>query len=77
MTIDPLSVFFWAWAVNLSWVAFQTGRMRDWLLLGAAIGIGFLAKFINAVQLVCILMFLCWSKPHRHYLFSRQSLPPS
>jgi 4-amino-4-deoxy-L-arabinose transferase-like glycosyltransferase len=74
MTIDPLSVFFWAWAVNLSWSGFETGRMRHWLLLGAVIGIGFLAKFINAMQLVCLGIFLCWSKPHRHYLFSRQSL---
>jgi len=74
ITIDPLSVFFWAWAVNISWSAFETGRMRHWLLLGAVIGIGFLAKFINAMQLVSIGMFLCWSKPHRHYLISLQSL---
>jgi 4-amino-4-deoxy-L-arabinose transferase-like glycosyltransferase len=74
MTIDPLSVFFWAWGANLSWQAFGTGKMRYWLLLGLVIGVGFLAKFINAVQLVCIVLFLCWSRPHRHFLFSRQSL---
>jgi 4-amino-4-deoxy-L-arabinose transferase-like glycosyltransferase len=74
MTIDPLSVFFWAWGANLSWRAYDTGKMRYWLLLGAAIGIGFLAKFINAVQLVCVAIFLCWSRPHRYFLFSRQSL---
>ncbi|MEI7939674.1 MAG: glycosyltransferase family 39 protein [Verrucomicrobiota bacterium] len=74
MTIDPLSVFFWAWGANLSWVSFETGRMRHWLLLGAVIGIGFLAKFINAVQLVCIVIFLCWSRPHRRFLFSWQML---
>ena len=74
MTIDPLSVFFWAWGANLAWRAYETGRMRYWLLLGAAIGIGFLAKFINAVQLLCVALFLCWSQPHRHFLFSRQSL---
>lgn len=74
MTIDPLSVFFWAWGVNLSWQAFETGKMRYWLLTGLAMGVGFLAKFINAVQLLGILLFLCWSRPHRRYLFSRQSL---
>jgi 4-amino-4-deoxy-L-arabinose transferase-like glycosyltransferase len=74
MTIDPLSVFFWAWGANLSWAAFETGKMRYWLLLGAVIGVGFLAKFINAVQLVCVALFLCWSRPHRHFLFSRQSV---
>jgi 4-amino-4-deoxy-L-arabinose transferase-like glycosyltransferase len=74
MTIDPLSVFFWAWGVNLSWSAIETGKMRYWLLLGFAIGVGFLAKFINAVQLVSVGLFLWWSRPHRHFLFSRQSL---
>ena len=74
MTIDPLSVFFWAWGANLSWVAFQTGKVRYWVLLGLAVGVGFLAKFINAVQLVGVALFLCWSRPHRHFLFSRQSL---
>lgn len=74
MTIDPLSVFFWAWGANLAWQAFETGRLRYWWLLGLAIGIGFLAKFVNALQLVSIILFLGWSRPHRHFLFSRQSL---
>jgi len=73
MTIDPLSVFFWALGANLAWSAFETGKMRYWLLLGAAVGIGFLAKFINAAQLICVVIFLCWSQPHRRFLFSRQS----
>ena len=74
MTIDPLSVFFWAWGTNLAWVAFETGKIRYWVLLGLAVAIGFLAKFINVVQLVGVGLFLCWSRPHRHFLFSRQSL---
>jgi 4-amino-4-deoxy-L-arabinose transferase-like glycosyltransferase len=74
MTIDSLSVFFWAWAVNLFWDGLETGRTRYWLLLGLAIGVGFLAKFTNGVQVVCIGLFLCWSRPHRHFLFSRQTV---
>ena len=74
MTIDPLSVFFWALGANLSWSAFETGKLRYWVLLGLAIGVGFLAKFTNAVQLAAVALFLCWSKPHRHFLFSWQSL---
>ena len=74
MTIDPLSVFFWAWGANLAWQGFETGKTRYWLLLGLAMGVGFLAKFINAVQLVSVVLFLAWSRPHRHLLFSRQSL---
>lgn len=74
MTIDSLSVFFWAWAANIFWRGLETGRMRDWLLLGFVIGVGFLAKFTNGVQLACMGLFLLWSRPHRHFLFSRQSL---
>src|SRR5215472_8082668 len=74
MTIDSLSVFFWAWAVKLFWDGLETGRTRYWLLLGLAIGVGFLAKFTNGVQVACIGLFLCWSQPHRHFLFSRQSV---
>ncbi len=74
MTIDPLSVFFWAWGANLSWTAFETGKIRYWVLLGLAIGVGFLAKFTNAAQLIGVGLFLWWSKPHRRFLFSRQSL---
>jgi 4-amino-4-deoxy-L-arabinose transferase-like glycosyltransferase len=74
MTIDSLSVFFWAWAMNLAWSALDTGKIRYWVVLGLAIGLGFLAKFTNGVQLVCIALFLLWSKPHRHFLFSRQTV---
>ena len=74
MTIDSLSVFFWAWAMNLSWSALDTGKMRYWVVLGLSIGLGFLAKFTNGVQFVCIALFLLWSKPHRHFLFSRQAV---
>jgi 4-amino-4-deoxy-L-arabinose transferase-like glycosyltransferase len=73
MTIDPLSVFFWAWGANLAWRGVETGKVRYWLLLGAAAGIGFLAKFINAAQLFCLILFLLWSQPHRRFFFSRQS----
>jgi 4-amino-4-deoxy-L-arabinose transferase-like glycosyltransferase len=74
MTIDSLSVFFWAWALNLFWSALDTGKMRYWVVLGLSIGLGFLAKFTNGVQLVSIALFLLWSKPHRHFLFGRQAV---
>ena len=74
MTIDSLSVFFWAWAANLFWVALESGRTRHWLYLGLAIGAGFLAKFTNGVQLVGLAWFLWWSRSHRRFLLSRQSL---
>jgi 4-amino-4-deoxy-L-arabinose transferase-like glycosyltransferase len=70
MTIDSLSVFFWALAVLLFWNALHNGRTLTWFWLGLAIGAGFLAKFTNGVQLICIAFFLLWSKEHRPLLIS-------
>lgn len=74
MTIDTPSVFCWVWAANVLWTALESGKMRHWFGLGLIIGAGFLAKFTNGVQLMCIALFLMWSAPHRRYLFSRQSI---
>ena len=70
MTIDSLSVFFWALAVLIFWKALHREQSADWFWLGLAIGAGFLAKFTNGVQLGCIAFFLLWSKEHRRLLFS-------
>ena len=74
MTIDSLSVFAWAWATVVFWIALETRQTWHWIGLGLIIGFGFLAKFTNGLQLACIALFLCWSKPHRSLLFSRQSM---
>lgn len=74
MTIDPLSVFFWALAALLFWRAIHSAKTLDWFWTGLAIGAGFLAKFTNGVQLGCVALFLLWSKEHRRFLFSRQSV---
>jgi 4-amino-4-deoxy-L-arabinose transferase-like glycosyltransferase len=58
MTIDPLSAFFWIWAANLFSRAIQEDRVRDWILTGFAVGSGFLAKYLNALELVAFLAFL-------------------
>jgi 4-amino-4-deoxy-L-arabinose transferase-like glycosyltransferase len=71
MTIDPLSVFFWAVAALTFWKAINGGKTLDWFWTGLAIGAGFLAKFTNGVQLACIGLFLLWSKEHRRLVFSR------
>jgi 4-amino-4-deoxy-L-arabinose transferase-like glycosyltransferase len=69
-----LSVFFWAWAVNLFWTALESRKTGHWAGLGLIIGLGFLAKFTNGLQLGCIALFLLWSKPHRSLFFSRQTV---
>src|SRR5262249_14600832 len=71
--VDSLSVFFWAWAANVFWTALATRQIRHWIALGTLIGMGFLSKFTNGLQLVCIGLFLLWSKPHRALLLSRQT----
>ena len=58
MTIDPLSAFFWVWAANLFSRAIAQDRKLDWLLTGFAVGCGFLAKYLNALELIAFLFFL-------------------
>jgi len=58
MTIDPLSAFFWIWAAYLFTRAVQDDSLRDWLLCGFAVGSGFLAKYLNALELLAFLGFL-------------------
>ncbi|MEI7910039.1 MAG: glycosyltransferase family 39 protein [Verrucomicrobiota bacterium] len=74
MTIDTLSLFCWAWGMNVFWSAIESRKLWQWAALGLLIGLGFLAKFTNGLQLICIAMFLCWSKPHRNLLFSKQTV---
>jgi hypothetical protein len=70
MTIDTPSVFCWALAALLFWDALHNDKISTWFWLGLVVGAGFLAKFTNGVQLICIGFFLLWSKEHRHLLFS-------
>lgn len=74
MTIDAPSLFFWVWAMNVFWTAIESKKLWHWFGLGVLIGLGFLSKFTNGLQLMCIAMFLVWSKPHRSLLFSRQTV---
>jgi 4-amino-4-deoxy-L-arabinose transferase-like glycosyltransferase len=68
MTIDPLSAFFWIWAANLFSKAVREGRTRDWILTGFAVGSGFLAKYLNALELISFLAFLLIVPAHRQLL---------
>ena len=72
MTIDPLSVFFWAAAALTFWKAVeQPERKRFWLLTGLAIGLGFQAKYTNAAELVSFLIFLLLVPGKRSLILSR------
>jgi membrane-associated phospholipid phosphatase len=68
MTIDPPLVLCWTWALIAGWRALQpNGKTRDWLLVGLAIGLGFLCKYTAAAQLVCwMLLFALWPAARIH-----------
>jgi 4-amino-4-deoxy-L-arabinose transferase-like glycosyltransferase len=68
MTIDPLSAFFWVWAAQLFSRAIQQERLSDWLLTGFAVGCGFLAKYLNALELIAFLAFLLLVPARRQWL---------
>jgi 4-amino-4-deoxy-L-arabinose transferase-like glycosyltransferase len=68
MTIDPLSAFFWIWAANLFSRAIREERLSDWLLTGFAVGCGFLAKYLNALELAAFLAFLLLVPSRRRLL---------
>lgn len=68
MTIDPLSAFFWIWAANLFSRAIQEERLSGWLLTGFAVGCGFLAKYLNALELLAFLAFLLLVPSRRRLL---------
>jgi 4-amino-4-deoxy-L-arabinose transferase-like glycosyltransferase len=68
MTIDPLSAFFWIWAAHLFSRAIQEERLLDWLLTGLAVGCGFLAKYLNALELLAFLAFLLLVPSRRRLL---------
>ena len=58
MTIDPPLVLCWMWAVIAGWRAVQPdGTTRDWLVVGLAMGLGFLCKYTAMLQVICWAIF--------------------
>src|SRR3954468_19846321 len=59
-TIDPLSLFFWTAAFYTFWLAIEGSPRFSWWwpLTGLLIGVGFLCKYTNALELVSILLVL-------------------
>lgn len=60
MTIDCLSVFFWLAAMFTFWLALEKSPRFSmlWPLTGLLIGLGFLSKYTNSLQLVSIVLVL-------------------
>ena len=75
MTIDPLSIFFWVAAMFTFWLALERKPQSIWLWTGTGflIGLGFLAKYTNAFELVSVLLVLALAPRHRRD-FKRRGL---
>jgi hypothetical protein len=75
MTIDPLSIFFWTAAMFTFWLALERTPRSPWLwpATGLLIGLGFLCKYTNALQLVSVLLVLALIPRHRRE-FKRRGL---
>jgi 4-amino-4-deoxy-L-arabinose transferase-like glycosyltransferase len=70
MTIDPLSIFFWAASVYTFWLALEKSPAFSWWwpFTGLLIGLGFLAKYTNAMELLSILIILGSTRRYRRDL---------
>jgi dolichyl-phosphate-mannose-protein mannosyltransferase len=60
MTIDPLSIFFWTAAMIAFWFAIERSPRFSfyWPLAGLLIGLGFLCKYTNALELASVILVL-------------------
>jgi len=60
MTIDPLSIFFWTAAMFTFWLALEQSPYFSWHwpVTGLCVGLGFLCKYTNALELISIVLAL-------------------
>src|SRR5207244_780447 len=75
MTIDSLSVFFWLAAMFTFWLALERSPRFSWHwpLTGLLVGLGFLSKYTNALELVSIMLVLVLARRLRQE-FARPGL---
>lgn len=67
MTIDPLSIFFWTAALYSFWMALQKSPAFSWHwpLTGLLVGLGFLCKYTNAMELISMVLVLVLVQKYR------------
>jgi hypothetical protein len=75
MTIDPLSIFFWLAAMFSFWLALEQSPRFSWFwpVTGLLMGLGFLCKYTNALELVSVLLVLALA-PRLRQEFARPGL---
>jgi hypothetical protein len=75
MTIDPLSIFFWTAAMFTFWLALERSPEFSWYwpATGLLIGLGFLCKYTNALELAAVLLVLVFA-PRLRQEFTKPGL---
>ena len=75
ITTDALSIFFWMAAMFYFWLATEKSPRFTfwWPLTGLLIGLGFLSRWINALEIVCVLLVLAFA-PRLRQEFKRPGL---
>ncbi|HST29630.1 MAG TPA: glycosyltransferase family 39 protein [Chthoniobacterales bacterium] len=75
MTTDALSISFWMAAMFTFWLAVEKSPRFSfwWPVTGLLIGLGFLGRFTNAFEIVCILLVLAFA-PRLRQEFKRPGL---
>src|SRR5207248_10024498 len=75
MTTDALSIFFWTATMFSFWLAVEKSPRFSfwWPLTGLLIGLGFLSRFTNAFEIICILLVLAFA-PRLRQEFKRPVL---
>src|SRR5205085_7832760 len=75
MTTDALSIFFWTVAMFTFWLAVEKSPQFSfyWPLTGFLIGLGFLSRYTNAFEVVCVLLVLAFA-PRLRQEFKRPGL---
>src|SRR5689334_11692366 len=75
ITTDCLSIFFWLAAMYTFWIAVEKSPRFSfwWPLTGLLIGFGFLGRFTNAFEIVCVLLVLVFA-PRLRQEFKRPGL---
>lgn len=68
MTVDPLSVLFWTAAMLAGWRAVrENAPTQRWLWVGLWMGLGFLSKYTELLQLLCWgVFFVLWPPARKH-----------
>src|SRR5204862_1795292 len=75
ITTDSLSIFFWMAAMFTFWLAVERSPQFSfyWPLTGLLIGLGFLSRYTNAFEVVCVLLVLAFA-PRLRQEFKRPGL---